>query len=467
MPASTRTCASRAGSRSILAGSLAAALLAALAAQAQPERREALWKDPAVASRIEEGIRANRTGWLTLDLVDAAGKPAAGTEIEVELVKHEFLFGANGFMIEGFPTEAENRRFEEAFTGLFNFVTAPFYWKTLEPRPGVVRFACGSESIYRRPPPDVVLEFARKHSLAIKGHPLVWDNPTHQVPEWLPEETQTRESALWDNLERNIMRYRGSIPYWDVVNEACSRHVNVPMPRDFVFRAFELAARLLPPSSTMILNETTKVWREDRDQYSQFYLLAESLLARGARIDAIGLQFHFFGAEDHPMARDGKAFTPAQIFRILDLYARLGRPLHITEITIPTLPNTPEGERLQAELARDYYRAWFSHPAVEAITWWNLVDQTAVPGEDKWYGGLLRRDFTKKPSYGALRRLIREEWTTREHLRADAAGCAQFRGFHGHYRLTAQVGGRSLSATFVHSKAGPGRVRVVLGGTAQ
>ena len=460
---STKMSGNPAGFRSILAGSLAVALWAGVA-QAQPERREALWTEPAVATRIQEGIHANRTGWITVEVMDAGGQPAAGAEVEVELIRHEFLFGANGFMIEGFESARENQQFEERFTALFNFVTAPFYWQTLEPRPGTVRFTRGSDPIYRRPPPDVVLDFARRHGLAIKGHPLVWDNPIHHVPGWLPDEARPRELALWHNLERNVTRYRDSIPCWDVVNEACSRHVDVPMPRDFVFRAFEFAARLLPPSSTMILNETTRVWREDRDEYSQFYLLIESLLARGARIDAIGLQFHFFNPEDLPSARDGKSFTPAQIFRILDLYGRFHRPLHITEITIPTLPNTPEGELLQAELARHYYRAWFSHPAVEAITWWNLVDQTAVPGEDKWNGGLLRRDFSVKPSYEALRRLIREEWTTREKLRADAQGRVRFRGYYGEYRVTAESGTRTVTSRFLHGKAQPGNARVVLGG---
>ena len=78
-----------------------------------------------------------------------------------------------------------------------------------------------------------------------------------------------------------------------------------------------------------------------------------------------------------------------------------------------TLPNTPEGERNQAIVVRNYYRLWFSHPSVNAITWWNLVEGTAVKGEDKWNAGLVRRDFTPKPAFIALDQLINHDWKTK------------------------------------------------------
>ena len=76
----------------------------------------------------------------------------------------------------------------------------------------------------------------------------------------------------------------------------------------------------------------------------------------------------------------------------------------------------------------------FSHPALEAITWWDLVD-------GRWLGapsGLVRGDFTPKPAYDALLRLIRREWWTPEQaLTTDAAGRVTFRGFLGAYEVSA------------------------------
>lgn len=429
-------------------------LILAVPLFAQDEARHAAWARPETAARIEEGIRAHRTSWETLKIADSQGRPLPGASVEAELVRHEFLFGANGFMVDGFARPEENAKFARAFTAVFNFVTVPFYWKGIEPRRGVVRYDASSEPIYRRPPPETVLAWAEKHGLTTKGHTLVWDNPAHQLPDWLPAGPREREQLIWQSVERTVSRYGRRIPVWDVVNEAIARHVNVPMPRDYVYRAFELANRLFPPGATLLINETTALWSNDRGEYSPYYLLISNLLARGARVDAIGLQFHFFSEALHRDVRNGKALTPEKVFRILDLYGRFGKPLHITEITIPTLPATPEGEQAQAEMTRDFYRAWFSHPNVEAVTWWNLVDETAVPGEDKWRGGLLRRDFSEKPSYAALRRLIREEWTTRFSGAADAGGSVAFRGFHGRYRLKVRHRGKEAVSDFDLRKGG-------------
>lgn len=436
-------------------------LLIAFPLLAQDDVRRAAWAAPEVVSRIEEGIRSNRTSWANITFVDAQGKPLAGAAIAAELIRHEFLFGANGFMVEGFPNPAENRKFDQAFTGLFNFVTIPFYWKGIEPRRGVVRYEASSEPLYRRPPPETVLAWAGKQGLTSKGHTLVWDNPTHQLPDWLPENPRERESLVWQSVERTVSRYGRTIPIWDVVNEAVQRHINVPMPKDYVYRAFDLANRLFPPGATLLINETTSVWTADRDEYSPYYLLISNLIARGARVNGIGLQFHFFSEALHNDVRAGRALTPDKVFRILDLYGRFGKPLHITEITIPTLPATPEGEQAQAEMTRDFYRAWFSHPNVEAVTWWNLVDETAVPGEDKWRGGLLRRDFSEKPSYAALRKLLREEWITKYQGGAGAGGAVSFRGFHGLYRATVSKGGKQASVEFtIRRGGGPQTVKV-------
>ena len=80
-----------------------------------------------------------------------------------------------------------------------------------------------------------------------------------------------------------------------------------------------------------------------------------------------------------------------------------------------------------------HYRTLVSHPAVQAVTYWGLTDDGA------WLGapvGLVRADGTLKPSYQALRELIKDAWwfpaTT---LRTDAAGGVQISGFLGDYRL--------------------------------
>ena len=85
-------------------------------------------------------------------------------------------------------------------------------------------------------------------------------------------------------------------------------------------------------------------------------------------------------------------------------------------------------------VAKDYYRLWFSHPSVVGITWWNLADGGAVAGEPS-YSGLFDADMNPKPSYYALEQLINHEWKTRFSVPAPADGLVKFRGFKGGYKV--------------------------------
>ena len=132
--------------------------------------------------------------------------------------------------------------------------------------------------------------------------------------------------------------------------------------------------------------------------------------------------------------------TPLQaIWNRCESYAKFGRPIHFTELTVLSgehgwnrpapWPTTPEGEQRQADYVEKLYSLLFSHPSVEAITWWDLMD-------GGWQGapaGLIRADYSPKPAYERLMKLIKGRWWTRLDLKADRTGKAVFRGFLGSY----------------------------------
>ncbi len=445
--------------------SIVVTLCAAVSVLAQSAEYRELWNDPAVVQRIDDGIRANRMGWATLRFVDAAGHPVTGVKVDVEQIRHQFLFGANLFMLGGFPTEAENRDYERTFLGLFNYGTAAFYWKTLEPKPGEPRFAVSSQPVFRRPPPDVAVEFARRSGIVLKGHPLVWDSPQWQHPDWAPQDPAAVDRLLRKRIEQIAERYRGSIAVWDVVNEVFNRkyHMHIPMPQDFVYRAFETAAKVFPVDTKLTLNEAASVWTDFQDETSPFYLLIENLLLRGAAVNTIGMQMHIFSEDVWRRNLNGTAMKPLDVLRVLDRYGDFHLPIHITEITVPALPDTAAGEAAQAEVVRNLYRLWFSHPAVEAITWWNLVDNTAVPGENRWLGGLVHRDFSPKPAYEVLRKLIQEDWRTRLKGDTGAKATMRLQGFYGRYRATVVHNGRTSTTEFDLAKGAGNVIDVRLG----
>jgi GH35 family endo-1,4-beta-xylanase len=415
---------------------------------------DALWQNPALEQRIAGDIRAHRMSDAVVRCVGADGAPLANVTVRVEQTRHTFLFGANIFMLGGFPTPEENRRYEETYRRLFNYATIPFYWSDLEPEAGKPRFAKDSPVIYRRPPPDAVVEFCQQHGLAMKGHPLVW----HQwFPKWRPDDPQVLTQRIEQRIADIAARYGSTIARWEVVNEPMEREKHAVawcnLPEGYVLHALRTAQREFPASAKLMLNEaTTFSWLQFSEERSPYFQHIRAMLDGGARVDEIGMQLHVFSEKSWRALLAGQQFAPRDLLKVLDRYGDFGRPLAITELTFPTLPNTPAGEADQAKVARNLYRLWFSHPRVNAISWWNLVDNTAAQGEDKWNAGLVRRDFSPKPAFTALDQLINRDWTTQVTATSAASGATSFRGFHGEYTVTAQAAGKTVQRTFTLKK---------------
>ena len=181
----------------------------------------------------------------------------------------------------------------------------------------------------------------------------------------------------------------------------------------------------------------------------------ERALLKGARIDSIGMQYHMFFRAEKEQEITAMYYDPCRIYDVLDSYAMLGRNIQITELTIPAYAYTAEDEEIQAEIMRNIYSMWFSHPAMEAIVYWNLIDGFAAfapqgdmtAGENYYHGGLVRYDFTPKPSYYLLRELFRKTWHTETSVESNSDGCAGFKGFFGEYELEISYGGKTETRT--------------------
>jgi GH35 family endo-1,4-beta-xylanase len=413
---------------------------------------ESLWSDPTVARRIDDGIERNRKSDLTLTVHDRAGKPVVGQRVTIEQTSSEFLFGANLFMVGCYDDPAIAGAYEKAYVELFNAGTVSLYWRDLEPTPGKLRFTKDSPFIRRRPPVDLAVEFGQRHGLNLSGHPLVWDFIKWSVPDWLTDEASI-DGAAWERRIAQIAeRYGHVISRWDVVNEVMVTEERLkaglsrPMPPNYARKAFEWCEKHMPASAHLMINDVTQAMEGSQDRYGN---LIQQLLDQKSKIDGIGLQLHMFQDEEIRAVARGERFHPNDQLAMLDRYARFNRPIHISEITLTSPRNDPDGLAVQAEVARNFYRMWFSHPAVHAITWWNVPDGAAAPGEDSVNSGLLDRNMNPKPSYTALQQLIRNDWRTRLAADTDANGQVRFRGFHGVY--SANVAGASAKFPLTHA----------------
>jgi len=237
---------------------------------------------------------------------------------------------------------------------------------------------------------------------------------------------------------------------------------------DFVRWSFKTARKHFPANELVINEPTSKVlWNffgempdHMRQRFlgnrSQYYLMLERELAHGTPIDAVGIQYHVFAPRERAVSTAATLCDPLFLYRVLDLYGSLGLPLQITETTLPAYGEGAEDEEVQAELLRMTYSVFFSHPAMEAVIYWNLVDGYAAggspgemtAGENRYRGGLLRFDMGEKPAFRELRRLFQEEWRTRCSLTTDADGRCSFRGFRGDYDAVVETNGRRVTRSF-------------------
>ena len=76
-----------------------------------------------------------------------------------------------------------------------------------------------------------------------------------------------------------------------------------------------------------------------------------------------------------------KLWKPEDQIAYLEELDTLKRPIHLSEITIPAPGADARANAIQAVIARNMYRLWFSWPSIYRITWWNVVDDCGAPGE--------------------------------------------------------------------------------------
>lgn len=345
---------------------------------------------------------------------------------------------------------------------------------------------------WRRPATDPIVKWCQEHGVAIHGHPLVWQSKSWHFPQWLQYEgIPLNERQALDSLEMLSFRtnsdhcpsykkmspaqiaaiiptylksmeektlqrihdlmsyYNGIISSWDVVNESSgdfkdgADNPQLPMcksPRygiafsDYIYKSFQKAQK--ENTSHALLNINDYVSDESYTQE------IKNLLQRGCKIDVIGSQLHLFNPQECIQIAEGtnswkdKKVNPEDISKYFQQLAEETKlPTCISEITITSAGQNHKGEMIQAIIARNLYRLWFSIPSMTAITWWNLVDDCGAPGEPT-NSGIFHRDMTPKIAFHALNNLINKEWRTNIQTNPDKKGEVSWRGFKGNYRIT-------------------------------
>ncbi len=375
-----------------------------------------------ILESAKERIVQHRMGEATVRITDEGGNPLAGVSVTARQIGHEFKFGCNIFLWNDEETDWQ-LEYRRRFAELLNYATFPFYWHSFESKRGKPRYE------YM----DKVTNWCIQHRIERKGHPLVWN---YAAPGWLPTDPQEIRELSDIRVREIVSRYRGKLDTWDVVNEATDpwRFDNPiteawrtfgQMP--FTIEPFKIARRA-NPEATLLIND----YRND----SEYEKVIEQLIDETGKplYDVIGLQSHMHGG----------AWPTEKIWDVCEQFSRFDVPLHFTETTILSGLRTDDGwgktdphvEAEQVVQVERFYTVLFSHPSVEAITWWDFSDRNtwmAAPA------GLLREDMSPKPVYERLMCLIKGAWWTDEVTgETDSNGEFTLQGFYGTYKLGAR-----------------------------
>lgn len=326
----------------------------------------------------------------------------------------DFSFG----VFEGSPYN--QKAFQLARDAGFDLATVLLGWGWTDARGGAVDKTAIEQTFG--------IEKLRKQGFGVKAHGVVWlqdygilpDRARGMAPDKLRDAMLAQEKALLD-------AYGHSFAVWEAVNEPNVTNV-ANAPRAIVADLFDkstdqIAAR---ESLTALVNSAHEgdygrrfaVYKLDNTPVNDWnrtyltYLQGDDVKAAVPKLDAIGLQyypgFHFnesFGG------LQGPATTPSWLIDTIDRYAALGKPIHITEFSVPSTYGKdwvsgywrePWTEQTQADYAEMIFTFAYADPRVQSISWWDVMDTKSSVTT----GGLCDANGKPKHVLERLRKLI-------------------------------------------------------------
>lgn len=245
----------------------------------------------------------------------------------------------------------------------------------IEPSPGAYDFSgC-----------DALMDFAQKHDMRMRGHPLVWHE---RNPPWLEDAVRKRRDPrlLTKYVSAVASRYRGRMHSLDVVNEAL-----VPPDQgatgwrpsfwldtfgsEYLDLAFH-AAREADPAALLIYNDAgCEQDTPGHDLFRRHVLeLLDGLLKRGVPLQGMGLQGH--------LAAFGPKVNQRKLRSFLDELSSRNLAILITELDVDDEGGPRDTEirdRAVADEARRFLDVALDNPAVRTVLTWGLTDRYLDP----------------------------------------------------------------------------------------
>lgn len=384
----------------------------------------------------QERIEKIRKGDLTLQIVDAAGKPVPDAAVEIRQTRSAFGWGtavvAGRILADG-PDADKYREFLAKYCNraVFENDLKWFGWQNRRNRADVFR----------------ALDWLDERQIDVRGHCLVWPSWRNSTPRWkeLASNPEALDAAIREHIRDEASSLRGRVVDWDVVNEIHDNNDILKILGDDILVDWFQEARAADPNARLFINDYGILSGEglDRRKQTSYFQAIKKLLEAGAPVGGIGMQSHF-----------GQTATPPErLLEILDRFAELGLPISITEHDVDTVD-----KKFQAEFTRDFMTAAFSHPVVDEILVWGFWERSHWRPESAYFSA----DWTPTPAGRVWQELVGETWRSNLDATSNEAGTVATRVFLGDYRITVRVGDKTstIETTVDKNAAEPVVVRL-------
>jgi GH35 family endo-1,4-beta-xylanase len=381
----------------------------------------AKWRTEAQA-RIEKIRKAP----LKVRVVNTAGKPVNGADVQVTMTRHAFPFGSAVAAEQLLGDGPDSEKYRQVIKQSYNRVVLEndLKWWAWQQNPERAKKA---------------VAYLRENGIEVRGHNLVW-------PGWenLPRELKALQNdkaaldkTVKDHIREKASALRGQLVDWDVVNEPYTNNdLQKLLGEQILVEYFQIADRA-DPNARLFLNDYPPLDGSDKNNahLNHFAKTIQYLLDNKAPLEGIGFQGHF----------GGNVIPPERVLSGLNRFAPFKLPIAITEFDINTT-----NDELQAAYMRDFMIAVFSHPQVDSVMMWGFWEGR------HWFpnAALYNRDWSVKPVGKAWNDLVLKEWWTRATGKTGNKGEWETRAFMGNYDVTATHNGKTQKAQAVLGKTG-------------
>jgi endo-1,4-beta-xylanase len=261
---------------------------------------------------------------------------------------------------------------------------------------------------------DALVSFAQAHTMAVRGHTLVWHN---QVPVWVTSghfNSSQLSTILQGHITTVMSHYAGRVYAWDVANEAFNDDGSMRstlwydqpgigsagMGTKYIEQALNWA-RAADPNAKLFYNDYNA---EAMDAKSDaIYSMAQDFKNRGVPLDGIGFQFHIDLTFDDPT-------TLASVASNFQRFAALGLDVHITELDIRLSDSSAASLNAQAKLYGEIAAICVQQPACKLFQTWGFTDKYSwIPSFYPGMGWALLWDanYQKKHAYASVLNSLR------------------------------------------------------------